>query len=121
MAMAILIIPIYDTLRAFTLRILNRRSPFHADRIHIHHRLLDLGLSHIGVTVVLIVVNIAFIILAYVLQPLGNLYLILVELALALTLTLVIYLINGAKKNSSDKLASNISLPVNMSKAAHHS
>ena len=120
MAIAILIIPIYDTLRAFTLRILHRRSPFNADRIHIHHRLLDLGLSHINVTVVLITVNIAFIIIAYVLQSLGNFYLLLVELALALTLTGVMYLINGVKKTSPDKLDSNITLPVNMSKATQH-
>jgi UDP-GlcNAc:undecaprenyl-phosphate/decaprenyl-phosphate GlcNAc-1-phosphate transferase len=115
MAMAILIIPIYDTLRAFTLRVLRRRSPFQGDRIHIHHRLLDLGLSHINVTIVLITVNIVFIIIAYFLQSLGNLYLILVELALALALTLLIYLINGSRKSSMGKLNNKISMPVNMS------
>ncbi len=38
--------PLIDTLRVFCLRILKGRSPFSADRNHIHHRLLDIGLDH---------------------------------------------------------------------------
>lgn len=38
--------PIIDTLMVMTQRILERRSPFQADRNHIHHRLLALGLDH---------------------------------------------------------------------------
>jgi UDP-N-acetylmuramyl pentapeptide phosphotransferase/UDP-N-acetylglucosamine-1-phosphate transferase len=120
MAIAILIIPIYDTLRAFTLRILYRRSPFHADRIHIHHRLLDLGLSHISATAVLMAVNVAFIAIAYALQQIGNLYLMLVELALALALSFFLYLLNSAKKRPLRNLNSNISLPANMTSEAAH-
>jgi UDP-GlcNAc:undecaprenyl-phosphate/decaprenyl-phosphate GlcNAc-1-phosphate transferase len=120
MAIAILIIPIYDTLRAFTLRILYRRSPFHADRIHIHHRLLDLGLSHISVTAVLIAVNLLFIGVAYSLQSIGNLYLMLVELALALLLTFVIYLISTVRNTPDSNQSRNISLPVNMSSERAH-
>jgi UDP-N-acetylmuramyl pentapeptide phosphotransferase/UDP-N-acetylglucosamine-1-phosphate transferase len=52
-AIVILIIPIFDTLRVFLVRILSGRSPFSADRNHMHHILLDSGLSHIQTTVVL--------------------------------------------------------------------
>ncbi|GAB3947979.1 MraY family glycosyltransferase [Spirosoma harenae] len=52
-AIVILIIPIFDTLRVFLVRILAGRSPFSADRNHMHHILLDNGLSHIGATAVL--------------------------------------------------------------------
>ena len=45
-AMAILILPIVDTLNVFMIRIYEGRSPFIADRNHIHHALLNLGLSH---------------------------------------------------------------------------
>ena len=38
--------PLVDTLRVFTIRILRRRSPFLADKNHIHHHLLRLGFSH---------------------------------------------------------------------------
>ena len=43
---AILLVPLFDTLRVVSHRILNRRSPFSPDRNHIHHFLLDLSLSH---------------------------------------------------------------------------
>jgi len=46
LAMSILVYPLVDTIRVFTLRILKGVSPFTADRNHLHHRLLDLGLSH---------------------------------------------------------------------------
>jgi len=46
LAVVLLIVPIFDTLRVFLVRILNRRSPFKADRNHMHHVLLDNGLNH---------------------------------------------------------------------------
>jgi UDP-GlcNAc:undecaprenyl-phosphate GlcNAc-1-phosphate transferase len=46
LAMAILAYPLLDTIRVFTLRALKGTSPFSADRNHLHHHLLDLGLSH---------------------------------------------------------------------------
>ncbi len=46
LAMCILVYPLIDTIRVFTLRALKGISPFTADRNHIHHRLIDLGLSH---------------------------------------------------------------------------
>lgn len=46
LAMTILTYPLIDTLRVFTIRILKGQSPFSADRNHIHHNLLDLGLRH---------------------------------------------------------------------------
>lgn len=47
LAMTLLAYPLVDTLRAFTLRVARGRSPFSPDRIHIHHRLLDLGMTHL--------------------------------------------------------------------------
>ena len=73
-AFCILIVPLLDTARIFLIRILQGRSPFSADKNHIHHYLLDLGLSHIQVTAILVAANIFFILLAYLLQNL-NIYL----------------------------------------------
>ncbi|MDB5227248.1 MAG: glycosyl transferase family 4 [Bacteroidota bacterium] len=100
MAIAVLIIPLYDTLRAFILRILNRKSPFLADRNHIHHRLIDLGFSHVQATVILIAVNIAVVISVYFLQSWGNLYLMLFELGLSMALTFVLFSFKFKKKVS---------------------
>lgn len=69
---AILIVPVFDTLRVFTLRILRGTSPFAADNNHLHHRLLSLGLTHIQATGILAALNMLFIILACCLQPFGD-------------------------------------------------
>ncbi len=103
MAIAILIIPLFDTLRAFTLRILNKKSPFLADRNHIHHRLIDLGFSHITATYILIAVNLLFIIVVYFLQSWGNLYLMLFELGLAMMLTFLLFSFKVKKKMNTRK------------------
>lgn len=65
---AILMIPLLDTLRVFGIRIGHRRSPFSPDRNHIHHLLLDRGLSHRTITISLVCVNLIFIILVYMLR-----------------------------------------------------
>ncbi len=51
--MVVLIVPIFDTLRVFIVRILNGKSPFVADRNHMHHILLDNGMTHLGVSMIL--------------------------------------------------------------------
>ncbi len=69
---AILFVPLFDTLRVFALRILGRRSPFSPDRSHVHHFMLDLGLSHRTITTICVSANIAFILLAFSLRSLGT-------------------------------------------------
>jgi UDP-N-acetylmuramyl pentapeptide phosphotransferase/UDP-N-acetylglucosamine-1-phosphate transferase len=90
-AFAILIVPLFDTLRVFTLRILNRRSPFSPDRNHIHHFLLDLGLSQRMITVICVSANIVFIGLAYVLRAQGTTMVIGALATAALLFVTVIY------------------------------
>ncbi len=63
-AFAILSIPVFDMARVFTLRILQRKSPFAADRNHIHHYFVDSGLSHAKSTVILFVINLSCIAVA---------------------------------------------------------
>ncbi len=88
---AILIVPLFDTLRVFSLRILNRRSPFSADRNHIHHFLLDLGLNHKKIMLVCLGVNIIFIGLAWSLQSLGTTMVIAALASAAVILVGIIY------------------------------
>jgi len=67
-AMGILAIPIFDTLRVFWIRILRRQSPFHADRMHLHHILIQSGLSHLKATFILMMMNIFLILIAFAMQ-----------------------------------------------------
>lgn len=87
----ILIIPLYDTLRVFTTRILRGRSPFFPDKTHIHHLLLRLGCTHMQGTYVLATVNLAFILLVYYLQHIGTLWLMITVLGLATLLSGVLF------------------------------
>lgn len=67
----ILIYPLADTLRVFIIRALQFRSPFTADKNHLHHRLLALGFTHKKATYTIIVMNFLFIISVFSLQNLG--------------------------------------------------
>jgi UDP-N-acetylmuramyl pentapeptide phosphotransferase/UDP-N-acetylglucosamine-1-phosphate transferase len=58
LAVAILIGPIFDTVRVFILRISSGSSPFAADRNHIHHRMLKLGFTHLQTTLILAGLNV---------------------------------------------------------------
>lgn len=62
---SILVVPLLDTLRVFSIRIAKGRSPFIPDRNHIHHLLLDRGLNHRSVTLACVGMNVAFIALTY--------------------------------------------------------
>lgn len=101
MAIAILIIPLFDTLRIFIVRMLNKKSPFKADRNHIHHVLLDLNLTHREVSLTLYLVNIGFILLALALRDLGNLSVLLIILSLAIILNIIPYSIRYFAKGKS--------------------
>jgi len=46
LAAAILVVPLYDTLRIFIVRVLNGVSPFHPDTEHVHHHLLRMNMTH---------------------------------------------------------------------------
>jgi len=81
-AFGILIVPIIDTLRVFFYRISRGQSPFHADKTHVHHRLLYLGLSHLQVSLLLGFINVLFIILSFSFKDLGTLRLLLINFIL---------------------------------------
>jgi len=66
----ILIYPLIDTLRVFTIRLLQFKSPFVADKNHLHHRLLTLGFSHRKATYTIIALNFIFILLVFALRNL---------------------------------------------------
>ena len=52
-----LIYPLVDTLRAFTIRAYRNQSPFVADRIHLHHRLVDKGYEHWQASVLIFILS----------------------------------------------------------------
>jgi len=67
-AVAFLIFPLFDTMRVFLTRTFKGKSPLSPDRKHIHHLLIDSGLNHTQATLILVIVNAFFIVLALSLQ-----------------------------------------------------
>lgn len=67
-AVAILILPIVDTLNVIVIRLANKKSPFDADKNHIHHKLLKLDLTHRRSTFYIIVYYLFIVTVAYYLR-----------------------------------------------------
>lgn len=89
---AILIVPLLDTLRVFSIRIFAGRSPFSPDRNHIHHLLLDRGMNHRSITFLCAGVNVIFIAIAFFGRNLGSNLLLMIMLTIAFSSLGCIYL-----------------------------
>lgn len=93
MTLAILAIPVFDTLRVMSMRILRGTSPFHPDRTHLHHMFIELGFSHVGTTVSILSLNFMVVAAWYLSYRLGasvdvQLYIV---LALSILITFAFY------------------------------
>jgi len=69
-----LTVPIGDTLLAFFRRLSSGKHPFHADKDHLHHRLIALGLSHKQAVHIFYLASILFAIIAYLISTESNVY-----------------------------------------------
>jgi UDP-N-acetylmuramyl pentapeptide phosphotransferase/UDP-N-acetylglucosamine-1-phosphate transferase len=69
---AILFVPLFDTLRVFSYRIIHGIPPFTPDRNHIHHILMRFGWSHLKISLVLGAVSVLCIAAAIQVQHLGT-------------------------------------------------
>jgi len=88
-ALLVLGVPIIDTFWIIVRRLSQGRSPFSPDRNHIHHRLLDLGLSHRQTVFVIYGICLALAVLALVLSGVDQLY---AFLAIFLAFGLVLFI-----------------------------
>ncbi len=88
---AALILPIFDTVRVFTIRFSNGKNPLDPDRNHLHHGLLKLGLNHAQATIFLALFNLLILSMALLLDPYlgnGSLMLIITAMCVGVTMTL---------------------------------
>ncbi len=83
---SMLLVPVIDTMRVFLFRILKKKSPFSADRSHIHHLLLKTGFDHKKASFILCTANIILIVEAYLLSNVKIEFAILILLGSALFL-----------------------------------
>ncbi len=67
-SLAILAIPLFDTLRVMFIRFFQRKPLFRPDKQHIHHIFIQLGLSHKQAVLIIVIINILFILAAMLLH-----------------------------------------------------
>jgi len=98
-SIAILVIPLYDTLRVMFIRFFQGKPLFRPDKQHIHHIFLNLGLTHKQSVAILVLINVLFCIAAmYLHNKMGIRRLILVFLLAAMIVFYVPELINRKKR-----------------------
>ena len=65
---SIFLLPVYDTLRVFIGRVINKKSPFSPDKTHIHHLLMQTGFNHPKSAKILYSANIVIILTGFLLR-----------------------------------------------------
>ena len=69
--LSIFSIPVFDTVRVMTARIVRGQSPFHPDKTHLHHLFTEMGFTHIATTCSLLLLNLMVIAAWYISCRLG--------------------------------------------------
>ena len=69
--LAVLSVPVFDTLRVMSTRILKGTSPFRPDKTHLHHMFSDLGCSHVATTLAILGVNMFVVLCWWALEASG--------------------------------------------------
>jgi len=87
--MSVMIIPIFDTIRVFALRIIKGKSPFAADRTHLHHVFLKLGFTHLQASGTIIMFNIGLAVMTFLLRDLDPFLVLVILFGTALAICLI--------------------------------
>lgn len=71
LTLAVMCIPVFDTLRVMSLRVIRGYSPFHPDKTHLHHLFIEMGYSHVGTSISIILINLFVVAVWYLSYRLG--------------------------------------------------
>jgi UDP-GlcNAc:undecaprenyl-phosphate GlcNAc-1-phosphate transferase len=103
-------LPILDTMIVMSRRLREGRSPFSADKNHLHHRLLDLNLDHYEAVAVIYVVQGLFVVLGFTLRYESDLLLVLIYAGF-IAGALFLCRLRGRRLNRDAKRVSRQSMP----------
>lgn len=92
-----LFVPVFDTFRVFTTRLLKGTSPFKADRTHLHHYLLDMGFTHTETVTILVIANILIITVSLITQDFDPNFAIFCIFGISMTLFGILYYMRKAR------------------------
>ncbi|MBR5543381.1 MAG: undecaprenyl/decaprenyl-phosphate alpha-N-acetylglucosaminyl 1-phosphate transferase [Oscillospiraceae bacterium] len=99
----ILGLPIFDTAFAICRRLLNGQSPMHADRGHVHHRLIDMGFSQKQTVLILYLVSGIFGVAAVLLTSSGAVRALLFVVAVILAAIIALRIYLSISKHENEK------------------
>lgn len=101
-AVSTLVIPLFDVVRVFFLRIRNGRNPFLPDKSHIHHKLLRTGLSPRKTMVTILLLDLCIIAINYLLAScLSQTLMVLLNIILFTSIHLVINVFIHKKEHTA--------------------
>lgn len=104
---AVLILPMFDTIRVMAIRLYRGKGIFTPDRRHIHHLMLDLGFTHLQSTGILVAFSLLVTAVAYFFNYLGNSNLVYIILTIAFVFTTTMYILwrrkNIKKRDAGEK------------------
>ena len=98
---AVGVIPLFDTVRVMTMRIMRGKSPLKPDKTHLHHLFIDMGFSHLGAALFIILINQIVVIVWWLTWKMGasfDLQLFIV-IAMGLLVTFVFYWVMKRQQN----------------------
>ena len=58
LCLAVLAVPVFDTLKVMIFRVLRGQSPFHPDKTHLHHLYIEMNFSHLSTSAIIVLNNI---------------------------------------------------------------
>ncbi|MBP1664178.1 MAG: hypothetical protein H6Q19_1318 [Bacteroidetes bacterium] len=96
-AISLLIVPLFDTVRVMITRMKKGYSPFRADKNHVHHLLLSLGLKHRDVSLILMGITVGFIIVGLIFRNIPNGVLVAIDFVFCLILTKYLWILVDRK------------------------
>ena len=70
--LAVLAVPVFDTVRVMSRRVMRGTSPFRPDKTHLHHLFISMGFSHITTTISILLLNLLVVLSWYITYKVGG-------------------------------------------------
>ena len=103
----VLALPLFDTVFAILRRICHGQSPMQADRGHVHHRLIDMGLSQKQAVAILYCISTVFGLAAVVLATSGRVKALVVALAFMFIVSIAAFVYSGSHRHHEENHCQN--------------
>lgn len=104
-SLAIMIVPVVDTLRVIYIRILLGKSPFSPDMNHIHHQLIKINSNHLRASIIMVLANLLIICLSFsLIHVLGNTVVSFLILAIGFSLSYLPVLVLKIKRKKVESV-----------------